>query len=144
MTTATQDGGRSKEEEDRAMFIMDSMITPLLWVWFLGIMTGHLVFGRMASNEIVDFLKVDMDQARALIIEAEEKEAFELLKYDEDNHNVEESHQVGYIREEEEEENENDDGIDENVENVSTQRLNRQHRQLDSSMSNIVNSFSVE
>jgi len=46
-------------------------LTPLLWVWFFGVVTGHLVFGRMQQQEALDFLRVDMEEARAALAKAE-------------------------------------------------------------------------
>jgi hypothetical protein len=46
-------------------------LTKLLWVWFFGILTGHLVFGRLAHDEALEFLRVDMETAREAIAEAE-------------------------------------------------------------------------
>ena len=46
-------------------------LTPLLWVWFFGVVTGHLVFGRMQQQEALDFLRVDMEEARAALAKVE-------------------------------------------------------------------------
>jgi hypothetical protein len=52
-------------------FYSADVLTPLLWVWFFGVVTGHLVFGRMQQQEALDFLRVDMEEARATLAKAE-------------------------------------------------------------------------
>ena len=53
-------------------FSSSTSLTPLLWVWFFGILTGHLVFGRVAHQEALRYLRVDIEEARAQIQHEEE------------------------------------------------------------------------
>jgi uncharacterized protein (UPF0262 family) len=106
------------------------LVTPLLWVWFLGIMTGHLVFGRMVSSEVVDYLKVDMEEARLSIAAAEEKEALDLLSY----------------RSEEVEENEDGAAADDETEeedNFEDGNVSQSHSKI-MNTSNMNQSYSIE
>jgi hypothetical protein len=50
---------------------------PLVWVWFFGILTGHLVFGRLAQSEALQYLHVDLDAARLAVDAADAAAALE-------------------------------------------------------------------
>jgi len=63
-------------------------LTPLLWVWFFGILTGHLVFGRLAHEESLEYLRVDMEAAREAIAEAEDRDR--RLEYEEEQQEIRE------------------------------------------------------
>ena len=73
-TAAFESGGGACDSDGPSTWWLSPVwLGPLLWVWFCGIMTGYLVFERLGRDEVLNYCRIEVENARAVVQHEENK-----------------------------------------------------------------------